>query len=232
MNSNPPELVKLLSLGVDHQGHDLKIKNLRTASNPSQRVGKIRDSQKSKLYKAEKVLPSIVIGKKELLTSQAYVDKVWTSVWTKKHFQRSRLYRSPMCADGRGRRNATGNLIVLQLPRWARTKATVLHELAHSLTGERPAHGWQFARNYLLLVQHFLGPEAAKALRTSYRKERVRYNPPRKLSLEIIDKLREHAKRVFPGHPDRHQDMGHVDIPHSLQQESVAVYWEQGGGVL
>lgn len=80
--------------------------------------------------------------------------------------------------DGRGHRRAVcyGNDIAL--PRWARTKAVLCHEVAHSFTDDH--HGPEFCRTYIRLVSHFVGVDAAKALRREFRAARVKVAPARK----------------------------------------------------
>src|SRR5262249_11084077 len=59
--------------------------------------------------------------------------------------------------DGRGSRSAWSHANgVISLPRWARRKLVVLHELAHVVTWQhygldQPGHGRKFARVYLVL---------------------------------------------------------------------------------
>lgn len=90
--------------------------------------------------------------------------------------------------DGRGTRTARGGRYHLSLPLWARTKAVILHELAHCVTewefsrpGYNPAwHGWEFCKVLLKLSYHVFGPDGQKALRGEFRAGRVRYKTPRK----------------------------------------------------
>jgi len=82
--------------------------------------------------------------------------------------------------DGRGSQTAWASPNVISLPRWARRKLVVLHELAHVVTWQcygkdRPAHGRTFARVYLRLVRHVLGQEAARELRWAFRRHRIRF---------------------------------------------------------
>lgn len=52
-------------------------------------------------------------------------------------------------------------------------------------------HGPEMAHALLVLVQHYLGIEAAKALRAAYRTNRVRYRPKRQLSEATKTALRD-----------------------------------------
>jgi hypothetical protein len=63
----------------------------------------------------------------------------------------------------------------IQLPRWARTPLTLMHELAH-LASPPPAvgHGPVYACIYLLLVQHCMGERLASQLARHFSARRVR----------------------------------------------------------
>lgn len=152
---------------------------------------KVRDSQRSKLYKAEHVA---WIDRQtrydDLDACVEYLRKVWTSEWTRSQFDRARAWPLPKVVDGRGTRSATGSIRRINLPRWARTDWVILHECAHALTPERPAHGRAFARTFLALVQHFIGVEAGTALKHAFKAHRVRWRPKRVLTPERLAVLR------------------------------------------
>ena len=60
---------------------------------------------------------------------------------------------------------------VIKLPRWARTRAVVLHECAHGLADDK--HGPRFVARYVELLDRFLGLEPT-ALYASLARHRVR----------------------------------------------------------
>lgn len=150
-----------------------------------------RDSQRKKLYTAE---TEASLGGKvkfpELPDCEAYLRKVWTAEWTQAHFERARVYPVPAIRDGRGATRATGSLRNIKLPRWARYDWVILHEIAHALTKERPAHGRDFARHFLALVRHFIGAQAGATLKVAFKKHRVRWKPKRALTPERLAQLR------------------------------------------
>lgn len=166
-----------------------------------------RDSQRSKLYSAENTAFKRS-GEPEFKTveeCQAYIDKVLSSVWFKKHWR----LRQAKVRPGKGYRKAVwygygydrnkrgdeGGIV--QLPKWARKRWVILHELSHGLTpNEEASHGWKFARNYLKLVKHFLGQEEEKKLKEAFKNKRVKYSQPRQLSEERKKALQEHMLRV------------------------------------
>ena len=154
---------------------------------------KPRDSQRSKLYRAEHEAFGEAWSKNGHFTlpqAEAYVKRVWRSKFVQNKFPLTVINHVPRVTDGRGRRKAAGSISHIKLPRWARTKPVILHEIAHALSvadreahGPMAAHGWQFARRFIVLVQRFLGKEEARKLKTAFRKHRVRYNPKRKIGI-------------------------------------------------
>ena len=145
-----------------------------------------RDSQRSKVYAAERAIPQ---GRE--LASIPEIEKYIKRKMKLKGFKK----RWPgihglRVMDGRGRRSACGwgqhGVCFIKIPRWYRNEIIVLHELAHGILwnedryNEHPPHGWRFARTMLDLVRYYMGQEAAAALRKSFVKHRVKYNAPRK----------------------------------------------------
>lgn len=169
-----------------------------------------RDSQRSKVYKAEKVLQDHQTSTKfnDLRECEKYINKIiHKSRWFRKNWLVTKINTEP----GRGHRRATASRYLgdygrgvygtIQLPKWARHKAVILHELAHIITpNHQAAHGWMFANNFLLLVRHFMGREAADLLMASYKKHKVKYKPPRKISEARRQQLREHMNKVRKQH--------------------------------
>jgi len=170
-----------------------------------------RDNQRSKLYKAENEAfdkhpaSEVYKGKDSLEKCQQLVDKlVKESKWFKKHWGEVIEVK---VKPGKGHRRATGSRYmvgwcgqykgIIQLPLWSRKTWVVLHELSHVITpNNKASHGWEFAQNYLKLVKHIMGKEAESALKESFKKHRVKYNPPRKMSEERRQQLREHMIQV------------------------------------
>lgn len=169
-------------------------------STPSNR--RPRDTQRQKVYDAEGAAFGYAPGHSVLATpfkgygrsnltlpqAEAFVAKVTGSAWFERHYgPRWRI----VVKDGRGHRRATstgGRLGTIQLPTWARMDWVILHEVAHNVTTHRLGddaawHGWQFAGTYLALVQHYLGADAAKALKAEFRRKKVRWTEPRSRTL-------------------------------------------------
>ena len=83
----------------------------------------------------------------------------------------------------------TGKKNYIALPKWARKRYVMLHELAHlvqyweynlrSTLGRRSVagHGWQFCSIYLKLIRSEMGKDADKALRAAFKKKGVKHLP-------------------------------------------------------
>lgn len=131
----------------------------------------VRDSQRSKVYKAQ--WASVANYKTALGDLEAvgkFVRRVCRSDWWREHA----LYPNEevKIGDGRGARNAFARQVLNQivLPKWARTDATVLHELSHlTVSTYKPAHGPEFCANYLQLVRKYMGSEPADALKQQFK---------------------------------------------------------------
>lgn len=149
-----------------------------------------RDSQRSKLYRAESLAKIRGQEFPEVVDVEAYLTKCFSHRWFHRHYPEIRFFD---VRDGRRRRAAGGRGVGatcrLWLPRWARSEGVILHELAHGVADitcdyqnndDMAPHGWQFAEIFLDLVRHFMGAAAGERLRKSFRANRVRYYPPKK----------------------------------------------------
>jgi putative metallohydrolase (TIGR04338 family) len=79
--------------------------------------------------------------------------------------------RDPSCAWARWQ-----CLIELPNAEWALNNIVVLHELAHCVTNEHPAHGRQFARVLLDFVELGIGKAAREAFEECYRRFKVQWS--------------------------------------------------------
>ena len=148
----------------------------------------IRDSQRSKVYKAEQSLPwwKDVDRLETMEELQGWVDQLWQHRWLRRQFPSAP--RRVEVRDGRRRRFACAGTRTIWMPRWSRSKMIVLHELAHVCEGSESSrlrlitawHGREFCAAYLALVQHYLGAEKATELRAAFKAHRVRFRPKRR----------------------------------------------------
>lgn len=129
-----------------------------------------------RIYRAEdqtiaRMIPESKMNLEEVLL---FVTKVTSSEWW--------LRRSPVpvikIRDGRGDKRALSYQSdgVIILPKWARTRPIILHELAHVLTNnECEPHGSEFAANVMDLYKKFLGKRWALVLADRFRANKIRW---------------------------------------------------------
>jgi len=151
---------------------------------------KERDSQKSKLYKAEKVLEQVSNRLETLAEIEAYINlalnrapiKSRYSRWTGGHL---------MILDGRGATFARGGQRIVKFPRWSRTQYIVLHELAHVIAQRKygvyiAGHGRLFCEVYLNLVRFVMGVAAHDLLKASFKEHKVKFRPKRGTTPKVL----------------------------------------------
>lgn len=110
-----------------------------------------RDFQRARVYRweAEHVFPQA--GERlSLQQCRALVEAAYR--WREQPGPDS-AWAPPRVTDGRGRRHACGSREVIKLPRWARTRAIVLHECAHGMADDQ--HGPKFVGVYVALLEKF-----------------------------------------------------------------------------
>lgn len=153
-----------------------------------------RDSQRSKLYKAEREVWAGSKRHETIEEVEAFVAKVRGRKVLKDRFKLALSNRIKI-GDGRRRRNAAGGRYGIYMPRWSRSEMVILHELAHTITirlcGESvAAHGWQYANVYLQLVSSMLGREMHDRLKAAFKKHGVRSKPKKKRT--VTPQMLEH----------------------------------------
>jgi putative metallohydrolase (TIGR04338 family) len=129
-----------------------------------------RDTQRGKLYAAERVCQPPEPEFRTVIDCQVFVDEVIAE-------HREWFWPKYVCVqDGRGRRSACASFDTISVPRWARTRIVILHELAHIITPPPFAwHGPEFALNFLKLVRSVLGFDQYNKLATSFEDHSVRW---------------------------------------------------------
>lgn len=141
------------------------------------------DTQRFQVYAAEN--RSEVRGRqfRSLFTVQNYVDSVIFSTWWKLRFPEcgSIVVRQSRPDDIRGASGPLGGGFsgsFITLPPDARFERYVLHELAHCACDHpSDAHGPEFARAYLDLVEEFMSREDAVRLAKAFRGAGVLIHP-------------------------------------------------------
>ncbi len=169
-----------------------------------------RDNRRQKCYDGEREAFGsdfrLLIDGGRFESACAFAHKVVNSkTWLRLREQHGHRDRDGHCPiqrygliikDGRGTRIARGGYGTINLPRWARSKPIILHELAHNLAGARARHHWPFNRAYIDLVAVFIGKEEAKRLEKCLKEAGCKTRPPRQMSPETLAKLRERGKQL------------------------------------
>jgi hypothetical protein len=183
----------------------------RIVSNLEEYLKHERDSQRQRLYNAEKVLAQL----SKRLETPAEMAAFLTKVCNRAPIQRRYgpfLRSSIEVRDGRGCRSALGSTYWIKMPKWARTEYIVLHEAAHSLTRRKhgllvAGHGREYASIYLDLIRFGLGVEAHDALKASFIEHRVKFRPKsgkakpvfqRRVAFKAAAKTKPPAPRAKP----------------------------------
>lgn len=131
-----------------------------------------RDSQRQKLYDAERVLIEFSRPLPTVPEIQTYVDDLCAQKWFRSRFGN----RIIPVKDGRGRRTAFGyHSGPILVPRKFRREDSILHEVAHVVSSSNhAAHGPEYAANLATIVFHKMGREAETALLRSFDEHRVK----------------------------------------------------------
>lgn len=161
---------------------------------------KERDSQRSKLYKAEGVLIPVTERLSSIEHIEKYVKYIWSLKRVQTAFPKAMRWNTPRVNDGRGRGSAAADTHAIYLPKYFRDTATVLHELAHVITrreyGTKIAgHGWQYCGVYLQLVLYVFGRGAHDILKASMKTHRVRFSEP--IKRVITEERREQLRAIL-----------------------------------
>lgn len=159
-----------------------------------------RDSQRSKVYKAETLTfraKKVQTDYRTVKDCKSFVQEVVNS----KYWQSQRGKKRVKIKDGRGRRAACFRFPnIICLPLWARNKVVIIHELAHMLTHQThpnsPAHGRFFCMHYVHLVEELIGISEAVALVLKWNELNVNYewssleqNPVVAATYEIVKEM-------------------------------------------
>lgn len=141
-----------------------------------------RDSQRQKLYDAEREALCGSLNYHRIQECQAVVDMICKSRFWKSLLRRNgknwlveeRIHCVPVKKDAHTATWDEDNLMI-HLPKSSFVKWIIIHELAHAATTNKaPSHGPEFARTYLQLVKRFMGQRAYQRLLAEFRVGKVR----------------------------------------------------------
>jgi putative metallohydrolase (TIGR04338 family) len=142
-------------------------------------MSRLRDSQRSRVYKAEATL-HLAAGRRfeTLPLCQAYADHVLQQAHSAGILPFKRI--TVLAGWGGRRAGARPALSEITLPRWSRSEAVILHELAHIINGRLmngtpyAHHGEEYVARFVRLVHLMKGPDVARDLIRSFREHKVR----------------------------------------------------------
>lgn len=164
----------------------------------------LRDTQKSRLYRAE----DTALAKDPLEVEEAKkLLEDWSEHFGLPHAPTLRIKRA-------GSKHSVANGDGIALGAEAVNRLTLTHEFAHHLAAHRrrilnkdldarmngyitePGHGWHFAECLIEAVAYTYGPEEATALKAAFERERVAYARPPEPNGHITK--RKNARRRQP----------------------------------
>jgi hypothetical protein len=112
----------------------------------------MRDYQRSKVYNSESndayLNEVLTLEECEKLANKMYKYGLRYVKW-------KQPFKEITIADGRGRKHAGAYYSKIALPKWARNKLVVAHEVAHTLSPKDEKHQEKFVYIYLILVKRF-----------------------------------------------------------------------------
>lgn len=129
-----------------------------------------RDKQRSRVYAWERAASSrfkgrsLYVGEYETLEEcEAFMAPIWRAERGRVGLAKS---SAPTLARNLwGQRKATASeLHVIKLPKWARSRWVILHEMAHRLTPEDEAHGPRFVGVLIGLAARWLEYDASQLM--------------------------------------------------------------------
>ena len=149
----------------------------------------MRDSQRTKVYKAERqVCVYSSYGDTctcpQRFSTVAEVEEFANLLYTSDAAMRLRQqFRGPRfqgirVRDGRGRRRGLGGGGVIHMPRWTRCTVYTAHEVTHNLIAVPTHHGPIFAQGFYRLLafcDDLHGTDLAVRLGTAFEAERVEW---------------------------------------------------------
>jgi len=148
----------------------------------------MRDSQKSKVYRAERFAEQVWDADQRRWMPMEEVQKWCKAVSRSFHFRKTirpvESHRWSAYATDRGYRTGeyihilgrrmTERVPIISLPKWAQSPLVVCHELAHHAAGLDHGHDGRFVSVYIQLVRRFVGPTEADVLKLAFRESRVK----------------------------------------------------------
>jgi putative metallohydrolase (TIGR04338 family) len=130
--------------------------------------------QKAKAYRSENAIRDSHSKRLTWAECCDFAEKIRTSAYVIRKYGNRSLRVEKGRSGGQAYPNGKVSLGV-----WARTDLIIVHEAAHVYNRTGQSHGWQWAGIFVDLTRHFIGKEAAEALKAEFRKNHVRFTEPR-----------------------------------------------------
>jgi putative metallohydrolase (TIGR04338 family) len=166
----------------------------------------MRDSQKQKVYNSEIHLRHRGLEGtrfKDLKSIEHWVNqKILKSAWFKKNFPNGPYKLEVFPGRTKNSRWAWGDATKIQLPSWAWTPLTILHEVSHGVTRLKYglpigySHNWAFTKTFLIMIKKFMSKEVATILRKQYVARRVKHRKPPVLSTVRLEQLQVQGAKM------------------------------------
>jgi hypothetical protein len=148
---------------------------------PWQPKPKPRDVQRRRLYHAERQVSAY---KRDLLPTipdiELFVDQMLASHWLRTQFT-PKVLEQIRVVSGRQNRTAYACGSTISMPRWARSKFIVIHEVCHVVCDRYfgndfiAGHGVEFATLQVAMVTHFLGEQDGRELHQAFMRYGVKH---------------------------------------------------------
>ena len=156
-----------------------------------------RDSQRSRVYAAQQAAGHWDGSDRFASFGEArrYVERIFASAYVREHYPHASAPMEIVYNGHRAGAVAVGSWRI-EFGKHGLTKRTALHEAAHVIAGARARHGRDWARVFLDLMRHFMGPEAAAKLREQFVERNVKHRAKRTISPEQREVLRERGRKL------------------------------------
>lgn len=144
----------------------------------------MRDYQRSKVYAAENkaldMFPAVAKAR-----DMEWCEDFKKEIMDSEHWKKHKGWAYVNLHHGAGHRSAgyysarRGKQRTVTLPKFARSKAMMIHEFAHALTDRThknaSGHGTYFCGHYIALVQELLGRDRGEHLASHFKDHGVRF---------------------------------------------------------
>jgi putative metallohydrolase (TIGR04338 family) len=150
----------------------------------------MRDSQRQRVYDSEAEFEKTVGSGQQFRNKdevQAYLFNLMGSNWYQTQWPKApRTITVRLNAIWA---RSSGGRTKIRISKGSMDEITVLHELAHSITGKEGGwHGRTFCINFLKLIRKKLSVTAEESMKACFKKHKVKFRPKRRVSTTAYTK--------------------------------------------